>query len=367
MFNNRVNRVLGRVYGLKGLPTEQLPYFIGIFAILAPILIIDPFMYFFMTVALFLGWLSITKKDPAKVLEKLRSPRRWRSAQPQCTYTKAGLPKADLPKQPFYLHKGKKMHWIEKPHETFLTFFEFPQDELRPSAYGHQRGTEGMFTFGWRCYGHDPSATGDIAKSAVHGVFNGLKALPFNVDLKFVESSFIDDSGYRKQQEKLAQRPGLTWIERALIAAKLRRAQDMTSPDPRKRSIGHMQSKSLYVYAKYRVQFGATTGFSNQTDAISRFFSSLSQAFGIGVREPNVAQWERVAKAAYDNCFTPLNAMLSNSINYGFIAEPLTKEGMWEVILAIRTRILKSPLCLNMCPLIRTESVYLSSTMTPIS
>ncbi len=331
MFNNRVNRVLGRVYGLQGLPTEQLPYIIGIFVILAPIFLLDPFMYFFATISVFLGWLVITKKDPQRVLEKLRLPRKWRSFQPQCVTTKAGLPKASLPKAAFYLHKGKKMHWTEKNHETCLTIFVFPEDESLPAAYGHQRGTEAMFIFGWRLFGHDPSATGDIAKSALHGVFNGLKALPFGVDLKFVEASFIDDSGYRKQQEKLAQRPGLTWIERALIAAKLRRAQDMTSPDPRKRSAGHMQSKTLYVYAKYRVQFGSTAGFSNQTNAISRFFSTFSSVLGIGVREPNVSQWERVAKSAFDNCFTPLNAMLSSSINYGFVSEPLTKDTLWEV------------------------------------
>jgi hypothetical protein len=325
---NKVNQVIGDAYGVKGVPPSQLPYLIILAVFLFPIFLFDKPFYFMSLVAVFIGWVVVTGKNPARFWEKARNPRNWTYCSPECTVSKAHIPTPRLPKQSFRIHKRKKWHYIEMEHKEFRTFFDFRIDPIPVGAYVLHRKTEAMIIVGWRCRGHDSMAVLQDVQNKLDGMFYGLSGIPGSAMLKIYQSSFLDDGEVPEQYMEMSRRKGLTSLERILLASGIKRVQDMCDPDPLIRAaVGNMQNQEFMVYAKIRLQFGSP--LSQNPSGIEKFLTTFSAALGIGITDPNIDHWNKVARSAYE-IFTQIDRLLRNSSGFGFDAQVLTAEDLWE-------------------------------------
>lgn len=325
---NRVNQVIGKTYGFWGIPPTQVLYLGGLAIVLFPIFLFDKPLYFLILVSFFIGWVIVSGEKPGKFWEKAHTPRKWASCNPGTRITKAGLPAPLFPKNPFFIHRKKKFWYTEMQHKEFMTFFDFQIDTLPAGAYVLHRKTEAMFIFGWRYRGHDSMAIVQEVQNKLNGMFYGVTGLQNHINLKAYQSSFLGDSGAIEQYEQLTKKPGLTYLERCLIASGIKRVQDMTDEDSFiRQNYGNMQDQESLIYAKVRVQFGSPP--SQNPSALEKFLSAMSAAFGLGVTNPDVAHWNKAAFSAYES-FTQVNKVLRNSTGFGFKAEVLSAEQLFE-------------------------------------
>jgi hypothetical protein len=330
LFSETVNKALGRSYGTQSIPGDQIAYFIIVYVVLTPLILLIGFLgYLLFSTVIFAAWMAVSGEDPAKAKEKLHRPRIWRSHYPFILWTKAGLPAPDLPSTRFYLNKGRKCYWVERNYETYITPFEYQVDGERVAAYVHQRGRKVKIIFGWQCCGHDPLATESMIQSRLDGLYNGTNSYPTSVDVKVVNSSFIGDSGYIQQLRNLSKR-SLTALERLILAAKMNLVRSMISSDVESRRVhGFMQSETLHVYAKYGCTFAG--GLSTDPNRIEKFISDLIGMFSFGAKDPNISDWDRVAKLAWDNCYKPMNDILNSPTNMALNATPLDVDELWDL------------------------------------
>jgi hypothetical protein len=328
-FPQHVNSALGRSFGFSGLPGNQFVYFLLVVIFTTPLILPLGYFGYILTVAVvFMAWMAVTGEDPGKVKEKFYGPKVWRSFNPGCL--DGVLPAPALPRVSYYLNKGVKYYWVEKNYQSLQTVFEYCIDGQIAAAYVHKRGGKVMITFGWRCAGHDPLATESMIKGKLQGMFDGVNSNPSSVELHVVNGSFIDDAGYIQQLRELDALPGLTAVEHLINAAKIDRVRKMTSPDVEcRRLYGTMQSDFLYVYAKYRCTFAG--GLSADPDRVEKFISEFFAALSFGASAPNLSDWDRVAKLAWDNCYKPISDILSSPTGLGFNIEPLDKDALFEV------------------------------------
>jgi hypothetical protein len=328
----RVNQIIGKTYGFWGVPPSQTLYLFGLAIVLFPVFFFDKSLYFLLLVAVFVGWVVVSGEKPAQFWKQLYVPRFWTYCSPDIRITKAGIPAPLFPKNMFRFHRKKKWWYTEMQHQEFMTFFDYQIDgvnDVGPGAYVLHRKTEAMFIFGWRYTGHDSLSVLQEVENNLNGMFYGLSGLQPHVNLKVYQSSFSGDSGVQEQQEALTKRKNLTLLERLLIGSGIKRIQDMTDSDPMVRQrYGNMQCHQSLVYAKVRLQFGSPP--SQNPSMIEKLLAAISAAVGVGITDPNIDHWNKVAFAAYE-AFTFVNKSLRNSSNFGFQAQVLSADDLFAI------------------------------------
>lgn len=327
-FNSKINQALGAAAGFRGIPGTQIIYFLGIIICAFPLALFTSYLTYIIVVAIvFIVWLIYSGDQPGRAWTNLfykskRMAWQWLGFNENESLVCG----PDIPKVKFIVRKGKRINWVSAFYETFKVPLEYEINGVIAGAYLHRKGTKGMVIFGWRCRGNDPLATDAMILRKLQGRLNGIKSSPLDIDLKVVNSSFKGDDGAIQQLLDRSKRD-LTALERLILGAKIGRIRELCS-DSQSSSTGIMQSDTLLIYAKYRFDFNS--GDVKEPSQLQKFVLSVVDAFSFGMKPPNRDDWDRVTKMAWDNCFAPMQDILSAPNNCDFAAEPLTPQELWE-------------------------------------
>lgn len=327
---NKINQVLGKYYGFKGIPALQIPFFLFFALCLSPFLIFDKVFYLISVGAVSVIWLYATGEKPFQAIETILSPRTWSYYSPKIEITKAGIPKLKVPRASFYVQKGKKVKFVELEHQEFWTFFDFEDFGPIPcGAYVLKKGAEVKFRFGWKFVGLDAYADAIQMQSILERRYQAVNSLPENISFRVEEIGNLNGDEVLEHIENLSNMPNLTIFEGALLHSERLRVESMCSSNSlERRAFGSVQKQDSYLYATVKVKFGQT--FQTKPSYLDKLINIVMSVSAVGLTDPDVNHWNNAARDAYDS-FLQCDRTIRNSNGFGFQAKVLQKEDLWEL------------------------------------
>jgi hypothetical protein len=340
--DNKVNQIPGNYFNFKGIPSQQLLFFVLFAALLFPVFLFDRFFYFLLVGIVCVAWLYATGKNPLHTLELLKLPKSWDYLSANYRLNKANIPCADYPARSFRVCKnGEKVFFSEMAHKEFMTFFSFDEHPIPAGAYVSKRKDEVKFTFGWSFTGHDAYIDSDKMKLCLQRRLNGINGASKSLSFRVEQSSFLNDCGAISYIESLSSLEGITVIEAALHESERRRLCQMSEKPYgdddlnfdyqkkfRRRGSGNLQNHQSYLYVKIKLRLGQQ--YHEEPTRLGAILSTIASIAGVGLMDPDVPDWDNAATQAY-SIFTLCNDIVRGQKSFGLKAKVLTKEDFWAL------------------------------------
>lgn len=325
--DTQVNEMIGTNLGVGFITPKQILYCGIILLFCLPIILVRPLHGVFLFASIYSLWWILTGNDPADFFERMISPQKYISVEPELDFNRGGIPIPKLKSTTAteYVIKGKKQkhHHIEQKY-YFLSYGQIELDRKEIGFYLLKRGVNVMFIFTWSVEGHDPSMTATESDSIVCACTDALNQLPGDIDLKIYQDVEKNCEDYLRMQAELLISKELDPLSQATIKSRAERAKDLTEE-------GRILNNKITVLAKYRMILAGD--YAVTRNWLDEVLSRTQPLIGVikGKKFDTHSGWSRAIRFAYNYAYKKVNFVLSdNKGGFGLKARTLSVQDIYE-------------------------------------